>query len=215
MLDPFDEHGFELGVAAGLLCVVRLLLIPLLDLEFGARGEERKQAVVIDLQVVVDQRVIVALVALHVAAEKDPAGVPGQEVRFRGPIQDQPCRGAGIIVRAVGGQQFPGKLMPRFVHPRRLDGYDIHSSCGMFVFARRSINVRSRNSAIRRGDWGVASSRSIAAVTHFTFELATDQSKVEFDRLRCPAGGGCTLGPEELSTYDVLASFYWRFRLNR
>jgi hypothetical protein len=51
--------------------------------------------------------------------------------------------------------------------------------------------------------------------THFTLELATDQSKVEFDRLFCPAGGGCTLGTEELNTYDVLASFYWRFRLNR
>lgn len=51
--------------------------------------------------------------------------------------------------------------------------------------------------------------------THFTFELATDQSKVEFDRLRCPAGGSCTLGTEELNTYDILASFYWRFRLNR
>lgn len=51
--------------------------------------------------------------------------------------------------------------------------------------------------------------------THFAFELATDQSKVEFDRLICPAGGSCTLGTQELNTYDVLASFYWRFRLNR
>ena len=51
--------------------------------------------------------------------------------------------------------------------------------------------------------------------THFTLELATDQSKVKFDRLFCPAGGSCTLGTTELSTYDVLASFYWRFRLNR
>jgi hypothetical protein len=51
--------------------------------------------------------------------------------------------------------------------------------------------------------------------THFTLELATDQSKVKFDRLHCPAGGSCTLGTEELSTYDILASFYWRFRLNQ
>jgi hypothetical protein len=51
--------------------------------------------------------------------------------------------------------------------------------------------------------------------THFTLELATDQSKVKFDRLMCPAGGACTLGSEELSTYDILASFYWRFRLNQ
>ena len=51
--------------------------------------------------------------------------------------------------------------------------------------------------------------------THFSFELATDQSKVEFDRLTCPATGNCTLGTTELNTYDVLASFYWRFRLDR
>lgn len=51
--------------------------------------------------------------------------------------------------------------------------------------------------------------------THFTLELATDQSKVTFDRLRCPAGGSCTLGTEDLNTYDLLVSFYWRFRLNR
>jgi hypothetical protein len=51
--------------------------------------------------------------------------------------------------------------------------------------------------------------------THFTLEFATDQSKVKFDRLRCPSGGGaCTLGTTELSTYDIIASFYWRFSLN-
>jgi hypothetical protein len=51
--------------------------------------------------------------------------------------------------------------------------------------------------------------------THFTLEVATDQSKVKFDRLRCPSGGGaCTLGTAELSTYDIIASFYWRFSLN-
>jgi hypothetical protein len=52
--------------------------------------------------------------------------------------------------------------------------------------------------------------------THFTLELATDQSKVKFDRLRCPSGGGdCALGTTELSTYDIIASFYWRLSLNR
>ena len=35
--------------------------------------------------------------------------------------------------------------------------------------------------------------------THFTLELATDQSKVEFDRLFCPGGGSCELGTTELT----------------
>jgi hypothetical protein len=52
--------------------------------------------------------------------------------------------------------------------------------------------------------------------THFALELATDRSEVEFDRLACNASGGnCRLTNTELNTYDVLASFYWRFRLNR
>jgi hypothetical protein len=51
--------------------------------------------------------------------------------------------------------------------------------------------------------------------THFTLELATDQSEVEFDRLFCDAPGACDLGTTKLNTYDVLFSFYWRFRLNR
>lgn len=51
--------------------------------------------------------------------------------------------------------------------------------------------------------------------THFTLELGTDQSKVQFDRLFCDAGAACRLGTTELSTYDIIASFYWRFRLNR
>jgi hypothetical protein len=50
--------------------------------------------------------------------------------------------------------------------------------------------------------------------THFTLELATDQSEVEFDRLFCETTGDCELGTTKLNTYDVLFSFYWRFRLN-
>ena len=51
--------------------------------------------------------------------------------------------------------------------------------------------------------------------THFTLELASDQSEVEFDRLFCDTAGDCELGTTKLNTYDVLFSFYWRFRLNR
>jgi hypothetical protein len=55
----------------------------------------------------------------------------------------------------------------------------------------------------------------IAAVgvdfSHFTLELATDRSEVEFDALACTSAGSCTLTTEELNTYDLIASFYYRF----
>lgn len=47
--------------------------------------------------------------------------------------------------------------------------------------------------------------------THFTVEVATDQSEVEFDALSCPASGACALTKEKLNTYDFIASFYYRF----
>lgn len=47
--------------------------------------------------------------------------------------------------------------------------------------------------------------------THFTAELATDQSEVEFDALSCPATGACALTTEKLNTFDFMASFYYRF----
>jgi hypothetical protein len=47
--------------------------------------------------------------------------------------------------------------------------------------------------------------------THFTFEIATDQSEVEFDALSCSSPGACSLTTEKLNTYDFMASFYYRF----
>jgi hypothetical protein len=48
-------------------------------------------------------------------------------------------------------------------------------------------------------------------LTHFTFEIATDQSEVEFDALACATPAACTLTKEKLNTYDLIASFYYRF----
>jgi hypothetical protein len=47
--------------------------------------------------------------------------------------------------------------------------------------------------------------------THFTVELATDQSEVEFDALTCPSPSSCVLTKEKLNTYDFMASVYYRF----
>ena len=47
----------------------------------------------------------------------------------------------------------------------------------------------------------------------FSVELSADFSKVEFDTLVCDAqGADCTLGTRKLSTYDIIASFFWKFR---
>jgi len=47
--------------------------------------------------------------------------------------------------------------------------------------------------------------------THFTVEIATDQSEVEFDALSCTSSTNCVLTTEKLNTYDFMASFYYRF----
>lgn len=47
--------------------------------------------------------------------------------------------------------------------------------------------------------------------THFTIEVATDRSEVEFDALDCTAPGVCTLGTSKLNTYDFMASIFYRF----
>ena len=47
----------------------------------------------------------------------------------------------------------------------------------------------------------------------FSVELAVDTSEVEFDTFACDAGGAnCRPGTVEFSTYDVLASVFWKFR---
>lgn len=52
--------------------------------------------------------------------------------------------------------------------------------------------------------------------SRFALEVSADFSKVEFDTLVCDsAGGACTLGATKLSTYDIVASFFWKFRWPR
>ena len=48
-------------------------------------------------------------------------------------------------------------------------------------------------------------------LTHFTFELATDRSEVEFDSLNCTAANVCQLSKRELNTYDLIFSVLYRF----
>jgi opacity protein-like surface antigen len=47
--------------------------------------------------------------------------------------------------------------------------------------------------------------------SHFTIEIATDRSEVEFDALECTTATSCALTTEKLNTYDLIASFYYRF----
>jgi hypothetical protein len=47
----------------------------------------------------------------------------------------------------------------------------------------------------------------------FSIEVAVDTSEVEFDAFACnDAGTDCRPGKVEFATYDVLASFHWKFR---
>lgn len=66
------------------------------------------------------------------------------------------------------------------------------------------------------GDQSTSSSPGLLAAvgldfTHFSLEVALDDSKVEFDRLVCASAQSCRLTTTKLNTYDILASFYWRF----
>ena len=49
--------------------------------------------------------------------------------------------------------------------------------------------------------------------THFSIEVAVDRSEVEFDTFSCNAVGlACQPAVTQFSTYDVIASFFWRFQ---
>jgi hypothetical protein len=48
--------------------------------------------------------------------------------------------------------------------------------------------------------------------THFSLEVALDRSEVEFDTFACnAAGAACRPAVTSLNTYDIIASFFWRF----
>lgn len=48
--------------------------------------------------------------------------------------------------------------------------------------------------------------------THFSLEIALDRSEVEFDTFACnTAGTLCGPAVTSFNTYDVIASFFWRF----
>ena len=96
-----DEHRVECEVAAGLLGVVRGFLVPFLAGQRIAGADECEQAVVIGLLIILDQRMVVALGALHVAAEEDPADVAGDQVGLGAAIEKEP-RGA----RSLGSVPF-------------------------------------------------------------------------------------------------------------
>lgn len=48
--------------------------------------------------------------------------------------------------------------------------------------------------------------------THFSLEVALDGSEVELDTFSCNAAGtSCQPATTSLNTYDIIASFFWRF----
>lgn len=71
------------------------------------------------------------------------------------------------------------------------------------------------------GDYYRSSSPGLLAAAgldfdRFSIEVSVDTSEVEFDAFNCNASGTvCTPTTVEFSTYDVLASFHWKFRTYR
>ena len=85
------------------LSVPSALLPPISD----RPAHEGVEPVVILLLVAVDQGVVVALAALKIHAQKQPADVAGDEVRIGLAVQQEPRRGTAGGVGSVGRQNLP------------------------------------------------------------------------------------------------------------
>ena len=110
-----EKHRLKRDVAAGVLGLEYRLLVAFLARDRVRRLQEREQALVIGLQIVIHDRVIVALGALHVAAEKDAADVAGEHVGVGATIQGEAGRCSRRRIGAVGQQNFLGQHVPRLV----------------------------------------------------------------------------------------------------
>ena len=71
---------------------------------------------------------------------------------------------------------------------------------------------------VASGDFYSSSSAGLLAAAgldfeRFSIEVSVDTSEVEFDTFSCNAAGTvCRPATTEFSTYDLVASFFWKFR---
>ena len=119
MLITLDEYGVEREIGTRLLGVEGGLLRPFLARQGIPGADESEQAVVIRLLIVLDQRVVVTLGALHVAAEEDPSDVPRDQVRLGLAIQIEPRGGAELRVGAIGPEELAHQLVEGTVRAAR------------------------------------------------------------------------------------------------
>ena len=69
---------------------------------YGITGaDEGEQAVVIRLLIIFDKWMVVALSALHIASEEDPADIAGDQVGLGAAIEKEPRGGAVLLVGAA------------------------------------------------------------------------------------------------------------------
>ena len=106
------EHRAERDVPLGLLAEhghrARLdRAVGLLAAGDDRPAEEGVEPVIVLLLVVVDQGMIVALAALQVHAQEQPADVAREDVRVALAVEQEPRRGAGGRVGPVGRQDLP------------------------------------------------------------------------------------------------------------
>ena len=108
--------------------------MPSLRVSGIAGADEGEQAVVIGLLIVLDQGVVVALGALHVAAEEDSADVARDQVGLGAAIEKEPRGGPELGVGTVGAQELAHHLIEGTIRLRGGEqvalpqiGRDIHA----------------------------------------------------------------------------------------
>ena len=111
------KDRFERQIGAGSFRLHRHLLVSHSTNNLVAWSNKRQQSVVIRLQVVVHERVIMALGALHIAAKNDAADVARHQIWLGPTIERKAGRRPLSRIVAVGLQNFSDQHIPRLIFP--------------------------------------------------------------------------------------------------
>lgn len=132
---------------------------------------------------------------------------------------------AGVMYDWASGVRGDLSLGPAFFIGGDVDHFEMPLAATVGYNFRRTSDVSPyvRGGLIHHfasGDYFSSSSPGLLVAAgldfrRFSVEISIDQSDVEFDTFACDADGDCRPGTTEFSTYDVVASFLWKFRTYR